>query len=82
MTPTFASLGAAFIVAIVFGSLLLGLTIISWTVVRLSGGKSGRGSENESQLIQELYQGINRMEQRVEALETLLLERDQKGSGK
>ncbi len=32
----------------------------------------------ETRLIQELYQGLSRMEERVEALETILLERRKK----
>ena len=71
----------AIIVMVVFGSLLLGLAIISWTVVRLMGGGRARAeSAAESQLIQELYQGLHKMEQRMESLETLLLEREQRGS--
>jgi phage shock protein B len=44
-----------------------------------SGGARGRvrsGQVDEAQLIQELHQGVVRMEQRIEALETLLLERE------
>jgi hypothetical protein len=75
------ALTPAIIVMVVFGSLLMGLAIISWTVVRLvGGGRTSAGGAEESQLIQELYQGLHKMEQRMEALETLLLEREQRGS--
>jgi len=33
---------------------------------------------DDTRLIQEIYQGLQRMEQRVEALETLLLEKERK----
>ncbi|MBI2434446.1 MAG: hypothetical protein HYV26_16435 [Candidatus Hydrogenedentes bacterium] len=81
MSASVGALAPAIIVCVVFGSLLAGLAIISWTIVRLVSGSRGRaGSAEESQLIQELYTGLHKMEQRVEALETLLLERDQRGS--
>ncbi len=37
----------------------------------------GAGQDDEARMIQEMYQGLARMEERIEALETLLL--DQKG---
>lgn len=63
---------------IIFGSLLAGLFIICWTIVKLVGRGSVRSaSAEEARLIQEMHQGLVRMEQRVETLETLLLEREQ-----
>lgn len=63
---------------IIFGSLLAGLFIICWTIVKLVGrGGVRNASAEEARLIQEMHQGLVRMEQRVEALETLLLEREQ-----
>lgn len=35
-------------------------------------------SEEEARLIQDLHKGLERMEQRIEALETILLEKDGK----
>ncbi len=69
------------IVLVVFGSLLAAFAIICWTIVRLvsKGNSSGSGSVDESKLIQEIYHGLTKMEQRVEALETLLLDRERKG---
>jgi phage shock protein B len=67
------------IVAIVFGSLVTIFFITTWAVVRLiTGGRRrhGREEREESQMIQELYQGLLRMEKRVETLETLLIERE------
>ncbi len=68
------------IVFIVFASILVGVAIVCWTIVRLVGGPGPRASQQqEPQIIQEVYQGLTRMEQRVEALETLLLEQEKKG---
>jgi phage shock protein B len=40
--------------------------------------QSQRLQAEEARLMQELYQGLSRMEERVEALETLLLDRKRK----
>jgi phage shock protein B len=80
-TVSSIAVGTIFIVMIVFGSILVGLAIIAWAIVRLiTGGRGERsGNAEESKMIQELYQGLSRMERRVETLETLLLEREGKG---
>lgn len=79
--PLGTTLVAIISVLVVFGSLLAGLAIICWTVVRLlTGGRTKSVSDEESRIIQELYHGFERMERRVEALETLLLDQDAKGS--
>ena len=36
----------------------------------------------EAKLMQEIYQGLSRMQERVEALETILLDRERKGGDK
>ncbi len=76
---------SAIIVAIVFGSITIVLAIIPVTTllaIRLfKGGISVRHREaanQEAKMIQEIYQGLARMETRVEALETLLLEKERK----
>jgi len=73
------------IVAIVFGSLLLMLAIIPGTILLaikfFRGGISRTDQKQqaeETKMIQEIYQGLSRMEERVEALETILLDRDGK----
>ena len=67
------------IVGIVFGSILAGLYIISNMIGRALGGRSSGGlSDEESQLMQELFYGMKKMEERVESLETILLERERK----
>jgi len=38
--------------------------------------------DRETKLIQEIHHGLSRMEERVEALETILLDREKKGDDK
>ena len=57
---------------IIAGSILLGIKIVR-------GGRSSRDPKaqaDETRIIQEIYQGLARMEERVEALETILIERE------
>ena len=74
-----------FIALIVFGSIIIALAIIPLTVligIKMFRGRESRFSrgvvDKEAQTIQEIYQGLSRMEQRVEALEILLLEKERK----
>jgi phage shock protein B len=74
-----------FIVAIVFGGTVLALAIIGSTILMaikiLKGGVSRKGQRFESEearMIQEMYKGLSRMEERVEALETIILDRERK----
>lgn len=74
-----------FIVTIVFlgifGTIVCPIAIAAWLIVRLSGGKKSGQTSNaeESQLMQEIFHGLSKMEQRVETLETLLMERETPG---
>lgn len=72
----------ALIVAIVFGSFVLIPAVIGGTIVLsirlLKSGTSRKNQADDSKIIQEIYQGLSRMEERVEALETILLEREKK----
>lgn len=73
MIPLVAVIGIV-VVGIVF---LLALWI-------LKGGSRRPDRElqaEETRLIQDIYHGLLKMEERVEALETLLLERDRKSGG-
>lgn len=69
------------ILAVIFGGSVLALAIIGSTILMaikiLKGGlsRSGQKSEaEEARMIQEIYQGLSRMEQRMEALETIILD--------
>ena len=70
----------ALIVAIVFGSLVLIPAVIGGTIIMsiklLKSGTSRKDQAEDSKIIQEIYQGLSRMEERVEALETIILDRD------
>jgi phage shock protein B len=74
-----------FALAIVFGSSILVLAIISATILMaikiLKGGVSRKGQQRQSEetrVIQEIYQGLARMEERMEALETIVLDKERK----
>ena len=71
------------ILAIIFGGSVLALAIIGSTLLMvikiLKGGisrKDQRLQAGDTKMIQEIYQGLSRMEERVEALETIILERE------
>jgi len=73
------------ITAIVFGGTVLALAIIGSTILMaikiLKGGLSRKGQKfqaDEARMIQEMYQGLSRMEERVEALETIILDHERK----
>jgi hypothetical protein len=75
----------AFILSVIFGGIILVLVVLGSIVLLgvkiIKGGipsKGGRSEAEEARVIQEIYQGLNRMEARIEALETLLMERDGK----
>jgi phage shock protein B len=78
------------IVAIIFGSIvtLVGLICITILVlVRMRhsgvGGAASTSSRDEAKMIQEIFRGLERMEERIEALETILMDRhDNKGDSK
>jgi phage shock protein B len=75
-----------YIVGIVFGSLILALVIIIGTVLAVirsrHGGISRQRRKNEAEearMMQEIFRGLSRMEKRVDALETILLDHTEKG---
>ncbi len=74
------------LIGIMFGCALFALALICGTVLAiLKMRNSGRfakkdGTEaDEAQMIQEIYQGLERMEKRVDTLETILMEGRQHG---
>lgn len=76
---------AVSIIAVIFGGIILALAIIGSTLITaikvLKGGVSRKGQKLETEeagMIQEIYKGLSRMEERVETLETLLLDRERK----
>lgn len=78
-------MSAVIIVAIVFGGVIIALTIIATTILtamRLRHGEiSPKGKQHqadEAGMIQEIYQGLEKMEARVESLETILMDQKKK----
>ena len=51
--------------------------MVVWAIKSLRGNGAGG---DEAQLMQELYQGLSRLEDRVESLETILLDRKDRNS--
>lgn len=76
----------ALIVGICIGGAILllatlGLIIIGIIRASKTGGLSKKDKEaqaEEARMIQDIYHGLSKMEERVEALETILIERQQK----
>ncbi len=66
--------GAVLILAIVGSTILIGIKIVKGGVSK----KSQKFQADEAKMIQEIYQGLSRMEGRVEALETIILDRERK----
>jgi hypothetical protein len=73
------------ILTIIFGGSILALAIIGSTILMaikiLKGGLSQKGQKlqtAEARTIQEIYQGLSQMEKRLEALETIILDRERK----
>jgi phage shock protein B len=71
---------AALIVAIVFCGAVMALAVVGGTIlmaIRLVKGAGGREDRRQAaadaRMLQEIYQGMARMEERVEALETILI---------
>lgn len=68
---------------VVFGSIVLASVAVIGTVylfIRLLGGgvshEARRLQAEETRMIQDIYNGLLRMEERVETLETILLDQD------
>lgn len=79
---------AVFIVAIVFGSavtlagLLCGTILVIIRMRQSGSGKATQGGQDEVLMVQELYRGLEKMEQRIEALETILMDGRERGDKK
>ncbi len=82
-------MSAVLIVLIVFAGLVLSLAVVGGTIlmsIRLRhGGLSKKDREqqiNEADMIQEIYSGLSKMETRIDALETILMDRQGKDAEK
>jgi len=78
-------MSAVLIVLIVFAGLVLSLAIVGGTIlmsIRLRHGglskKDRQQQVDEAEMIQEIYSGLSKMEERIDALETILMDRSGK----
>ena len=77
---------AVIVVSVVFAGIVLSLAIVAGTIllamkIRHGGGlsKGQRGRQaDEARMIQEIYHGLAGLEKRIDALETILMERQGK----
>ena len=75
--------GGMVLISLIFGLPLLivaGFFLI-WALKIITGGSARQREElmaEETRIIQELHQGLTRMEERIEALETILLDPERK----
>jgi phage shock protein B len=53
---------------------IMGLFLVAGLAVLKGGGKSRRGNPDEARLIQEIHRGLEKMEKRIESLETIVLD--------
>jgi len=74
-----------FILSVIFGFVVLGLVIIGGIIIFsikiIKGGFSQKDYQSESRearMMQNIYQGLSKMESRIESLEDLLLDLDGK----
>ena len=73
------ALSIIMVLAIPLVAVMGGILIAILKILRRDRGSNGRRlDEEEARMMQEIYQGLEKMEKRVEALETLLLDREGK----
>ena len=77
--------GVRFVGFLIGGAILLiatlGLVLIGIIRATKTGGISKKGKQThteETKMIQDIFSGLSKMEERVEALETILIERQKK----
>jgi len=82
-------MSAVLIVLIVFAGLVLSIAVVSGTILmsiklRQAGlsKKDRQGQTEEAEMIQEIYSGLSRMEKRIDALETILMDQSRKEQDK
>jgi phage shock protein B len=78
-------MNAVFIIAIIFGGIILALAVVGGTIlmaIKLRHEGMSRHDQQtqaeEARMIQEIYSGLERLEQRVESLETILMDRKER----
>lgn len=67
---------------IAFPLVIIGGLFLIWALKICKGGKDKGLNDDETRMIQEIYQGLTRMEDRVAALETILLDSERESKVK
>lgn len=78
-TSSYYPMSLSFLLAIAFvvGLALLCFTAIAIVTLIVGRGKKGRHSDaDEARLMQEIHQGMMKLEKRLEALETIVIEHE------
>jgi phage shock protein B len=57
-------------------AILCGTFIAALKIMRGGGSSRGESSEEDVRLIQDIHNGLQQMEKRIEALETIMLDRE------
>ena len=74
-----ANLAVLMVFSIPLAAIIGGIGLAALKILKSSGGGgSAEQSAEETRLIQDIYHGLQKMEQRVEALETILLGKERK----
>ena len=73
---TASIVGFLFIAPLIALAIVCGAILLAVKMIKGGGSQKEQKQEvEEARTIQEIYQGLSRMEERVEALETILLDR-------
>ena len=78
-------MNSVFVAAVVFGGVVIALAIVCGTIlmaIKLRHGgiysQNRQEQAEEARMIQEIYHGLSKLEDRLEALETILMDRQRK----
>ncbi len=74
------TLAVLMVFSIPLAAIIGSFALAALKILRGSGGTRTRAQDaEETKVMQDIYQGLRRMEQRIDALETILLEKERKG---
>ena len=81
--PGIAEIAVIMVFLIPLAAVVGGIFLAALKIMRAPGGKTSAAErEEETRLIQDIYHGLQRMDERVEALETLFLEKERKDTNR
>jgi phage shock protein B len=63
-----------FVLALPVVAVIAGILVVMAGLLRNDHGRPGRLNREQTELLQEIYRGLERMEKRIESLETIVLE--------